>query len=206
MKVKELLCENIEINKHEMAWYFPNAPKNKHVNANDFKDFLISEIGLSGLSSSNVTFESINVNFYLNKKFTTIETCNKLEQQILEDYFNKLGINSEDYVCNHNFTIRQDFNNDFKLESKSYINLSFMNDTSLKGINKKILNAGELFQIGNIKSITDSVLGLLLIPYKTMIIPRVSWGVVIEKHRQTRDILECQEELISEGLQKYAKL
>ena len=206
MKVKELLCENIQINKHEMAWYFPNAPKNTHFNANNFKDFLISEIGLFHYSTSNVTYESININLNLDKRFTTIDTCYKLEQQILDDYFHKLGINSENYVCNHNFTIRQDFNNDFKLETKSYVSLAFMNDTSLKGINKKILNAGDLFQIGNIKSITDSVLGLLLIPYKTLIIPSVSWGAIISKHRQTRDILECQEELITNGLSKYAKL
>jgi hypothetical protein len=204
MKVKELLSEDLEINKHEMAWYFPVSGK-KALNSTSFKDFLISEIGLSGLSSSNVTYESINVNFYLNKNFTTIETCDKLEQQLLDDYFHKLGINSDNYICNHNFKIRQDFN-DFKLESKSSINLSFMNNTSMKSIHKKVLNAGELLQVGNIKAVTDSVLGLLLIPYKTMIIPPISWGSIIGKHRQSRDILECQEELITEGLRQYAKL
>ncbi len=55
--------------------------------------------------------------------------------------------------------------------------------------------------------ITDSVLGLLYIKHLHFQSTNAEWKQIILKHSEgDKDILECQEELITNGLRQYAKL
>jgi hypothetical protein len=76
----------------------------------------------------------------------------------------------------------------------------------------KILHCDTL-QIDYDERVTDSALGILLIPdirvlrFLDLLQDR-SWIGIIQKHihNKNKDILECQEELITNGYRKYAKL
>jgi hypothetical protein len=76
----------------------------------------------------------------------------------------------------------------------------------------KILRCDTL-QIDYDERVTDSALGLVLIPgirvlrFLDLLQDR-SWIGIIQKHihNKNKDVLECQEELITNGYRKYAKL
>jgi hypothetical protein len=84
--------------------------------------------------------------------------------------------------------------------------------TSLKGIGKQYLKkCGELLNLDNCSNLKSHMLGILLIKDLKIIhfknIANEDAGVIIQSHLDSdRDILECQEELITNGLKEYAKL
>ncbi len=91
-----------------------------------------------------------------------------------------------------------------------YIYITAQGPTSFKGINK-IIGDFELLQIRNNSKITDSVLGLLLLNKTnrkiSLLFSKNEWVKILNKHLENdNDVLECQEELITNGLRQYAKL
>ncbi len=85
------------------------------------------------------------------------------------------------------------------------INLHNSPKVSFHNIHKKIKCNNLVINFATNK-ITDSVLGLLFIKHLEFHNTNDPWKQIIQKHRQSRDILECQEELITNGLRQYAKL
>ncbi len=81
---------------------------------------------------------------------------------------------------------------------------------ALSGFNKMIGKNCVQLDISNMDFVQSNVLSLLLLP-KTCKIKcntiKEPWVKIVDKHLQCdRDILECQEELITNGLRQYAKL
>ena len=97
----------------------------------------------------------------------------------------------------------------YKLEWQ-HIDITFESPTQITGIDKYI----GLFMFCNImdcEKITGGVLSLLKIKQGTSLSlsadgPYPKWIQIINKHLKTRDLLACQEELIENGLEEYAKL
>jgi hypothetical protein len=90
------------------------------------------------------------------------------------------------------------------------IYISPMRPISFKGINK-IIGDFKILDIRNAKNITDSILGLLLLNKSdrkiSVIFSTLQWTKIVNNCLMAdTDILECQEELITNGLRQYAKL
>ena len=82
------------------------------------------------------------------------------------------------------------------------------NQTSLIGIDKIIPSDCEFLCIGNCKKIIGPVLSLFKIKKHIsieLLNPNELWAKIVEKHLSSRDVLSCQEELIENGLEEYAK-
>jgi hypothetical protein len=85
--------------------------------------------------------------------------------------------------------------------------------SNLSGIHKIVKKIGGAFTIPN--TVTSSVLGLLMIPFWEIKVSMTAIPVgsklpkvveIVNRHSKERDVLECQEELISAGFKEYAKL
>lgn len=76
--------------------------------------------------------------------------------------------------------------------------------TSLAGIHKQIDSIGGLIvPSDNVKS---NVLGLLLLDNLSVVSSKEMWAQIVQNHLTTKDVLDCQEELIKAGLKEFAKL
>jgi len=124
--------------------------------------------------------------------------------ELAEEFFN-----SKDFSVQSSATLFNIEQQDFLIKCDD-IKLSFdrQKEGSLKGIHKKIDCVS--LKIWNIDNVEEGGLGLLQIKrLKTLLNIRINteWFSIIEKHfKSDKDILECQEELIANGLNKYAKL
>jgi len=79
--------------------------------------------------------------------------------------------------------------------------------TSLKNIHKQISSIGGRLMYVDDNPITSNILGVLLIKGLFSIIGDGPAFKILQEHaRGNKDVLECQEELISAGYKEYAKL
>jgi len=155
-----------------------------------------------------------------------------LDQEVIEI---QVDMNNEE-VSEHNINniydilleevnaILLDFNNDIEggdnkiilkgIPNKkvSYYNIDLYcrPNTKLTGIEKVIEDCDEL-NIYNSENVIGNVLSLLRLKdvstLEIVSLQKVKWAPIIEKYFENdKDILECQEELIANGLNEYAKL
>lgn len=137
--------------------------------------------------------------------------------KIFEEIENKIKENSfvkDSYVIQGNLVIITDELPDFKVSfSKIILNFGALSNkpVSLHNIHK-ILDCG-ILEINGANLVKDSVLGILAMKRLKMIDyfnlnAQPEWYKIVIKHFESpaKDILECQEELIENGLKEYAKL
>jgi hypothetical protein len=82
--------------------------------------------------------------------------------------------------------------------------------STLAGISK-IIGECEKLEVADCRAISGNVLGLIPLSKNMKIVltygNRCQWSIIVEKHlRGDRDLLDCKEELMTEGLKEYAKL
>jgi len=96
----------------------------------------------------------------------------------------------------------------YKLEWQNII-LSIQPNQLVSGLDK-VIGSCQSLVISNCQNISGGVLSLLLIdqiPFLTFNTIEPKWLSIIDNYLENdRDILECQEELITNGLNEYAKL
>jgi hypothetical protein len=171
---------------------------------------------IPNLSSSSGIFYHAHANEY------NVTLAVKMSQHDLSSYQNY-----ENFIDNFVKSIEQLINIDDidiattpKLKIKELPNFPIFAKHIIFGLVKpmslhnihKILRCDTL-QIDYDERVTDSALGLVLIPgirvlrFLDLLQDR-SWIGIIQKHihNKNKDVLECQEELITNGYRKYAKL
>ena len=79
--------------------------------------------------------------------------------------------------------------------------------STLKNVHKQIKHINGIFSLSS-NPIMSNILGLLLIEKLNLVDNNHNAFLIINKHLQCgdRDVLECQEELISSGYKEFAKL
>jgi hypothetical protein len=95
----------------------------------------------------------------------------------------------------------------YKLEWQNIL-LSVEPNQSISGLDK-VIGPCQSLVISQCHNVVGGVLSLLLIdriPFLTFNTIEPKWLAIIDKHLENeRDVLECQEELITNGLRQYAK-
>jgi hypothetical protein len=80
--------------------------------------------------------------------------------------------------------------------------LSLEIETTLTNIHK-LFKAEHMLSISNSWNVIGNVLGLFYIDRLSIMPAKEKWTMILEKHD---DILECQEDFITQGLREYARL
>jgi hypothetical protein len=165
----------------------------------------IPGLEVTGYSSSSLNIE---IRFDLNWLKTNQQNLPKYQIQILDTISPLLKPTNLDLqFTKSDITLRTI--PDFVVEWDNII-INAQRNASLKDIHK-FIKCDELV-IEDAGYVSSNILGLLLIDKKTTIEIMGSpinnkWIPIVKKYiKGTRDILECQEELITNGLRQYAKL
>lgn len=132
---------------------------------------------------------------------------------LLNEYYKDYGLKKSLHLMESFVSVSKgEIPDGIKIETKAItLHYSIVPDESisLHDIHKKI--DCEHLQINGTSKIKDSVLGLLKIKkLKTLRViglNKAEWFDIVLKHFQTdKNILDCQEELMDNGLKRYAKL
>jgi hypothetical protein len=150
----------------------------------------------------------VSVDIDKSEKNITLEYQNKITKEV-EDNLNKmLHSIMQTKVVTSSLLIREQLPEDIKIQANiADLYLPWAKPFSLSGFDKQLLSC----RILNIKfpeKIIGGTLSLLKIKDLHTINCDISpeWLNIIKKHLTSKDILECQEELITNGFREYAKL
>jgi hypothetical protein len=149
--------------------------------------------------------KSISFNIYIDKNDAIdLEILKEKLSPIVKEFFN-----SDNYTIICKAWLQDIEQQDFLVKCNEIGILFDKNgNCSLRGIAKKI-DCEEL-QTWYADTIDEGGLGLLQLKTLKNVINRTigepEWLKIVKKHLQTKDILDCQEELITNKLKEYAKL
>ena len=151
----------------------------------------------------NVFHYTLNLDFKLHiSKYADLEYLKYLEDHIYEIVKSNVDFDDEQEDCYNSIITLYEMPD--RLIQWKTIELIPEKPILLTNIHKLI--KAEYFTIYRSQNVAGNILGLIPLSSNTnlrIILGREDWWYILEKHN---DILECQEELIANGLNEYAKL
>lgn len=213
LKESELMSVfmNVELNYsiYDMTFHLESSHRQSEINMflDDFSGIIKEEYPYARIDFNRDDYLYIEVPINQNHPATFFDT-------IRFDVLKAAHENIEDKTCSmrdHCVTFRQEIPDWCKLEYDHFeFRLRFSKMTDFKDVHKHIQSTEDV-TILNGEKIQSHVLGFMMMPKLQSIYTEqnnpAEWIKVVQYHLQTdRDLLDCQEDLISKGLKEYAKI